>query len=198
MIGFLEGEVAGRTEGGCFLKVGGVGYRLSCSATTLRALPPAGGRARLWTVLHVRDDALVLYGFVTEAEQSLFEALVTVSSVGPKVALAVCSAYPPEALRGILATGDVDSLSTIPGIGKKIAARIVLELKEKLALPDLDIVTDGERAELARARSALENLSYSSAEIRSALARLEPSESDGVEDLIRKALRVLAEERRRA
>jgi Holliday junction DNA helicase RuvA len=198
MIGFLEGEVAVRTEGGCFLQVGGVGYRLSCSATTLRALPPAGGRARLWTHLHVREDALVLYGFSSEAEQSLFEGLVTVSGVGPKVALAVCSAHAPEDLRRVLATGDVASLSAIVGIGKKTAARIVLELKEKLALPDLEIVVDGEHAELARARSALENLGYSTAEVRSALARLEPSASDGVEDLVRNALRTLADERRRA
>jgi Holliday junction DNA helicase RuvA len=197
MIGFLEGEVAGRDEGGCFLQVGGVGYRVSCSATTLRALPPVG-RARLWTHLHVREDALVLYGFDTEAEQSLFEGLVTVSGVGPKVALAVCSAHAPEALRRILATGDIASLSAIPGIGKKTAARIVLDLKEKLALPDLEIVLDGEHAHLAGARSALENLGYSSAEVRSVLAGLEPAAADGVEEIVRRALRALAEERRRA
>ena len=198
MIGFLEGEVAGRDEGGCFIQVGGVGYRLNCSATTLRALPPAGGTTRLWTHLHVREDALLLYGFATEAEQSLFEGLVTVSGVGPKVGLAVCSAYAPDALRRILATGDVASLSAIPGIGKKTAARIILDLKEKLALPDLEVVVDGEHAHLAGARSALENLGYSTAEVRSVLAGLEPSAEVGVEEVVRSALRTLAEERRRA
>lgn len=198
MIGFLEGEVAGRDEGGCFLQVGGVGYRLSCSSTTMRTLPPAGGRVRLWTHLHVREDALVLYGFSTEAEQSLFEGLVTVSGVGPKVALAVCSAHAPDALRRILATGDIASLSAIPGIGKKTAARIVLDLKEKLALPGLEIVLDGEHVHLARARSALENLGYSTAEVRSVLAGLEPAADDGVEEVVRSALQALAEERRRA
>ncbi len=198
MIGFLEGDVAGRDEGGCFLQVGGVGYRLSCSATTLRALPPAGGRARLWTHLHVREDALMLYGFATESEQSLFEGLVTVSGVGPKVALAVCSAHAPDALRRILATGDTASLGAIPGIGKKTAARILLDLKEKLALPDLEVVSDGDHVHLAGARSALENLGYATAEVRSVLAALEIGPGDGVEEVVRRALRALAEDRRRA
>jgi Holliday junction DNA helicase RuvA len=91
MIGFLRGKVAGRAADGCFLDVAGVGYRLACSATTLAALPADGREVRLWTYLHVREDALSLFGFATESEQRIFEALLGVNGVGPKVALQVCS-----------------------------------------------------------------------------------------------------------
>ena len=169
MIGFLDGAVAGRTSDGCFVDVGGVGYRLTCSATTLRALPPDGARVRLWTHVHVREDALALFGFASEAEQRAFEALISVSGVGPRVALAVCSALSPDALRRALATDDAAALAAVPGIGKKTAARIVLELREKLGVPDLHVVgDDGDVA--AQARSALENLGYSPGEVRDALA----------------------------
>ena len=140
MIGFLRGEFAARDPDGCTLDVGGVGYRLHCSSTTLAQLPAEGGGARLWTHLYVREDALTLYGFGTEAERTMFEALISVAGVGPKVALQMCSAFAPDALRRALVTGDVGSLSSVPGIGKKTAGRIILELKEKLALPVLEIV----------------------------------------------------------
>ena len=191
MIGFLKGSVAGITTDGCFLEVSGVGYRLACSATTLRALPPEGRNFRLWTYLHVREDALVLYGFSTESEQRTFEALLSVAGVGPKVALAVCSVLAPDALRRALVTDDVDAISGVPGIGKKTAQRIVLELKEKLALPDLD-VADEATDSLRQARSALENLGYSPAEVRAALAEITPDPQSPVADVVKHALKVLA------
>jgi holliday junction DNA helicase RuvA len=194
MIGFLRGEVAARHPEGCTLEVGGVGYRLHCSAATLAGLPGEGGGARLWTHLYVREDALTLYGFGTEAERAMFEALISVAGVGPKVALQMCSAFAPDALRRALVTGDVGSLSSVPGIGKKTAGRIILELKEKLALPDLEVVgADG--GTTARARSALENLGYSAPEVRAALAELAPGPDDSVEDVIKDALRHLAVQR---
>ena len=194
MIGFLRGEVAARHPEGCILEVGGVGYRLHCSATTLAGLPGEGGGARLWTHLYVREDALTLYGFGTEAERAMFEALISVAGVGPKVALQMCSAFAPDALRRALVTGDVGSLSSVPGIGKKTAGRIILELKEKLALPDLEVVgADG--GTTARARSALENLGYSAPEVRAALAELAPGPGDSVEEVIKGALRHLAAQR---
>ena len=191
MIGFLTGSVAGRISDGCFLDVNGVGYKLSCSATTLRSLPPEGRDFRLWTYLHVREDALTLFGFSTENEQRTFEALLSVASVGPKVALAVCSVLAPDALRRALVTDDVDAIAAVPGIGKKTAQRIVLELKEKLALPDLevaDITTDS----LRQARSALENLGYSPPEIRAALAEVAAAPESPVADVVKHALKVLA------
>ncbi len=191
MIGFLRGKVAARTPDGCFVDVAGVGYRLACSATTLAALPPDGAEVRLWTHLHVREDALALFGFATESEQRIFEALLGVAGVGPKVALQVCSAFTPDALRKALVTDDVASISSVPGIGRKTAQRMVLDLKEKLALPDLEVV--GLRPDaLSKARSALENLGYSAGEVRVALSEAAPAEEASVEDIVKSALRVLA------
>lgn len=191
MIGFLRGSVAGRTPDGCFLDVGGVGYRVSCSATTARTLPAEGEPCQLWTHTHVREDALVLFGFATESEQHIFEALITVSGVGPKVALAVCSALTPDALRRALVAGDVDALASVPGIGKKTAQRIVIDLKERLALPDLEVAVSGDDS-LVQARSALENLGYSPGEVRAALAEIGVEAEQPVEDVVKDALKVLA------
>ena len=191
MIGFLRGSVAGFSEDGCFLDVNGVGYKLSCPATTLRALPSEGREARVWTYTHVREDALVLFGFATESEQRTFEALLSVAGVGPKVALAVCSVLAPDAFRRALVTGDVDAISAVPGIGKKTASRIVLELKERLALPDLEVAGTANDA-LRQARSALENLGYSPVEVREALAEISTEEKRPVEEVVKNALKVLA------
>lgn len=196
MIGFLDGVVAGRTSSGAWIDVNGVGYAIACSATTLRALPADGGRTRVWIHTHVREDQLALFGFATQAELTLFEALIGVNGVGPKVALQICSAFAPEALRKTLVTDDVGALSSVPGIGKKTASRIVLELKEKLDLPDLQVVGAAPDS-LAEARSALENLGYSPAEVRAALADLDISERTSTEEVVRRALKALAAERRR-
>lgn len=193
MIGYLKGEVAVRSAEECILEVSGVGYRLTCSATTMSAVPSVGDVTRLWTYLQVREDLLALYGFATESERVMFEALIGVSGVGPKVALQICSAFTPDAFRRALVTDDVDVITSVPGIGKKTAARVVLDLKEKLDLPDLAIVGAGPGGQnLAKARSALENLGYSPSEVRAALSRLAPAEGETVESVVRSALKVLA------
>ena len=191
MIGFLQGRVAGRTGDGCFIDVGGVGYRLLCSTRTLSALPAEDEPVKLFTHTHVREDVLALFGFHSEAEQRIFELLIGVSGVGPKVALAVCSAFSPEDLRRALITDDVPGISSVPGIGKKTAQRIVLDLKEKMSLPDLEIVGTGPET-VSRARSALENLGYSAGEVRAALNELTVTDDDRVEDVVRNALKALA------
>lgn len=191
MIGFVEGTVAARSPDGCFVNVAGVGYKVSCSTTTLTALPPEGGTVRLWTHTHVREDMLALYGFLTPAEQGIFEALLSVSGVGPKVALQVCSAFTPEDFRRTLATDDVAGISSVPGIGKKTAQRIILELKEKLHVPDLQVVGSAPDA-LSQARSALENLGYSPAEVRAALSESPTASVDSVEDVVKSALKALS------
>ena len=192
MIGYLNGKVAGRAPGACWLDVNGVGYVMSCSSTTLTALPPDGESFRLWTHMHVREDALSLFGFASEAEMRMFEARIAVNGVGPKVALQLCSSFAPDALRRALVTDDVAGLSSVPGIGKKTASRIVLELKEKLDLPDLQVVGEGPDTN-GQARSALENLGYTPAEVREALAQVE---AGSVEETVRGALRLLAAERK--
>ncbi|MGH2786833.1 MAG: Holliday junction branch migration protein RuvA [Actinomycetota bacterium] len=190
MIGFLDGRIAAVVPGGCFLDVGGVGYRLNCSATTLSALPEGDERIRLWTHVHVREDALALFGFATEAEQAMFEALIGVAGVGPKVALGVCSAFTPDSFRRTLATDDGAAIAAVPGIGRKTSQRILVDLKEKLAIPDLQVVGSGRDA-LTGARSALENLGYSPGEVRAALGELAPGADDRVEDVVKSALKVL-------
>ena len=191
MIGFLKGSVAAVTAEGCLLEVGGVGYKLSCPASTLREVPGLGETTTLWTYLHVREDTLALFGFASEAERALFEALLGVSGVGPKVALHVCSAFTPESFRRALVTDDVDSIASVPGIGKKTAARMVLDLKEKLELPDLELV-GAQPDTLARARSALQNLGYSPNEVRRALSEVSSGDDVRVEDVVKSALKVLA------
>lgn len=191
MIGFVRGRVAGRSTESCLVDVGGVGYRLNCSAGTLAALPGDGEEVQLWTHVHVREDVLALYGFVSEREHKMFEALLGVSSVGPKMALQICSAFSPEALRKALVTDDIGALSSVPGVGKKTAQRILLDLKDRLDLPDL-VVVGSQPDTIAQARSALENLGYSPGEVRVALGEVDADAQSDVEDVIRSALKALA------
>ena len=191
MIAFLDGAVALKAGDHCLIDVNGVGYRASCSSQTLAALPNEAERVRLWIHTYVREDTLALYGFATQGEQRIFEALLGVSGVGPKVALQLCSGFSPDAFRKALVTDDVAGISSIPGIGKKTAQRILLELKEKLELPDLSLV--GSRPDvLSQARSALENLGYSPGEVRAALGEVQPSAEDAVAEVVKSALKVLA------
>jgi Holliday junction DNA helicase RuvA len=133
VIALVRGEVAVRRSDHVVILTGGVGYRLAVSAETLRHVPAAGRTVTLHTHLVVRDDALALYGFATEEERDLFLALIGVQSVGPKVALAVLSGGPPRDIVAAVAAGDVARLQAVPGIGKRTAERIVVELREKVA-----------------------------------------------------------------
>jgi Holliday junction DNA helicase RuvA len=187
MISFLEGIVAERTAGGAVLAVGGVGYEVAVSAPTLAKLPPPGHEARLYTRLQVRDDAMILYGFGSAEDRRIFDHLITVSGVGPKMALAVLSVLTPDALRRAVASGDIPALTLVPGIGKKVAARILLDLRDRLG-------AGGEAAAtgpIAEVHEALLALGLSAQEARDALAAL-PSDGDrSVEELLRDALRMV-------
>jgi Holliday junction DNA helicase RuvA len=191
VIGFLHGTLAGKTADGCLLDVGGVGYRLTCSTITMAALPADGQRCRLWTHLLVREDLLALYGFESESEQAMFEALLGVGGVGPKVAVQVCSAFSAESFRRVLVAQDTASIASVPGIGKKTAERIILELKDKLGTSELEVVT-GRGDVLTKARSALENLGYSPGEVRVALSGVEDTSGATIEEVIKSALQVLS------
>ena len=128
MIAFLTGRVASKAPTFALLDVGGVGYRLLMSTTSLAALPAEGDEVTVHTYLYVREDELTLFGFESGAETEAFERLITVSGVGPKVALATLSSLSPDALAGAIAAGDDGLISSVPGIGKKTAQRIILEL----------------------------------------------------------------------
>jgi Holliday junction DNA helicase RuvA len=132
MIAMLRGEVAERAVEHVTLMCGGVGYRLAVSSQTLAGVGPVGREATLHTHLIVRDDALVLVGFAAEAERDLFLLLVGVQAVGPKLALAVLGAGPVGAVLGAIAAGDVRFFQAVPGIGKRTAERIIVELREKV------------------------------------------------------------------
>jgi holliday junction DNA helicase RuvA len=183
MIAKLRGRPAGRTLDGVMLDVGGVGYLVR---TTVRALRKADGaeEVELDTYLHVREDALQLYGFAEPAERELFEQLLSVSGVGPKVALAIVSGSTPRELRRAIALEDATRFTAIPGIGKKTAQRVVLELKEKLGLEE-ELGPGGARELVAR--DALVELGYTVVEAERALAATDPEAP--AEERVRQALK---------
>jgi holliday junction DNA helicase RuvA len=192
VIGSVRGTVIERTAGGeALVEVGGVGYRVLVPLSAVPSLHP-GAPAFLFTHLHVREDAMVLYGFPTRDERDTFEALIGATGVGPKLALAILSVHVPVALRRCLAEDDLDALTLVPGVGKRTAQRLLVELKSRLEVPDLDLgvtpsVANGARSEV---REALTGLGYSADEVRDALGQL--SNDEEVEVLLRDALRLLA------
>lgn len=189
MIALLSGRVAVRRSDHVVVECGGVGYRLAVSSETLRRVPAVGSEVVLHTHLVVRDDALALYGFATEEERELFLLLLGVQSVGPKVALAVLSAGAPRELFAALAAGDAARFQAVPGIGKRTAERIIVELREKVgvAVPDGGSISVT-RAEDPRtvAREGLLGLGFGAAE---ADELLDGASGDRAEDLIAHALR---------
>lgn len=189
MIAFLTGTVAARTAAFALIDVGGVGFKLAMSTTSLAALPAEGDEVTVFTHLHVREDELSLFGFESEEERALFEQLITVSGVGPKVALAVLSSLKPEALEQAIAREDVALLSSVPGIGKKTAQRLIIELKDKLDLPDLAGRAGAEPVAASAARDALLSMGFSPGEAAAALAGSPPDAS--AEDLLKLALKAL-------
>jgi holliday junction DNA helicase RuvA len=182
MIARLTGKLAARRTDGAVIDVGGVGYLV---AATPRALSRAsGGELTVETYMHVREDALQLYGFADADERELFEHLLSVSGVGPKVALAIVSGSTPDELRRAIVREDTARFQAIPGIGKKTAERVVLELKEKVGAGSRTIAA--ESADLT-ARDALVELGYSLLDAEAALAGVDPGLV--VEEQVRLALR---------
>ena len=192
MISRLRGVPAGRTPDGLVLDVGGVGYLIAATPSALRRAED-GVEVSIETYLHVREDALHLYGFADPAERELFLHLLGVSGIGPKVALAVVSSAPPGELRRAIVLQDPARFQAIPGIGKKTAERIVLELKERLgsdevvALPTLPGAPSSSHIV---ARDALVELGYSVIEAETALAPVDPELPP--EERVREALRSAA------
>jgi Holliday junction DNA helicase RuvA len=192
MISRLRGVPAGRTADGLVLDVGGVGYLVAATPSALRRAED-GGELTVETYLHVREDALQLYGFADAAERELFVHLLGVGGIGPKVALAVVSSAPPGELRRAIVLEDPARFQAIPGIGKKTAERIVLELKEKLGGEDvvaLPSLPGAPTSSHVVARDALVELGYTVIEAETALARVDPELSP--EERVREALRSAA------
>jgi holliday junction DNA helicase RuvA len=191
MIATLEGILEYRGDDSIIINVGGIGFRVYVPSSTLSQLGTVKGKVSLYTHLHVREDNISLYGFASSEELALFKNLVSVSGIGAKLALALLSALNPEQLVMAIIGGDIDLLSHTPGIGKKIASRLVVELKGKLekewkevALPlapeDADVI------------AALTGLGYSVAEATKAISKVPDSEELSLEEKIKMALQQMA------
>ena len=201
MYAFIEGEVCEKLNGSLVLLASGVGWQLNCSNNTLQAAPPLGEKMRCWTYLSVREDAMELFGFATREEKEMFLQLTSVSGIGPKTALGVLGAMPLRELNLAILLGDVNALSRAPGIGKKTAQRIALELKDKVTQADVSVaagsaasapVVSAANADgVTEAIEALIALGYSSTEARNAVSQVR-DKSDKPEELIRLALRARA------
>jgi Holliday junction DNA helicase RuvA len=198
MIALLRGEVAVRRPDHVVILSASVGYRAAVSAQTLAQVPAVGEQTTLHTHLIVRDDALALYGFASEQERDLFLMLLSVQAVGPKVALAVLSGGSPRELIGALAAGDAARFQAVPGIGKRTAERIIVELREKVAVEEIGAHPPGavrtpivaRRGEAhtprALARAGLLELGYEPAEVEELLSE---AEGESAEELLGTALR---------
>ncbi len=183
MISFLEGEVVEKAGARVVVDVGGIGYDVLVPTSTLASLPPVGRRARIHTRMIVRDDAMLLYGFGSPDERELFDLLTGVTGVGPKVALAFLSSLSPEALRRSVVVGDVGALTVVPGVGKKVAQRVVLDLRDRMG-GEGDLVVGGP---LADVREALLALGLTPQEASGAMADLEVDDR-AVDELLKEAL----------
>lgn len=187
MIERLRGTLVDRRPDRVVIDVAGVGYAVAVPTSTARDLPGIGEEMVLHTHLYVREDAMVLYGFADESALEMFRLLLGAPGVGPKVALAMISSLSVEELQRIILSEDVDALCVVPGIGKRSAQKIILELKPKLA--GLDVASVGTPGGAQHVREALEGLGYTSAEIRDVAGDLPQGET--VEEQLRYALRRL-------
>jgi len=211
MIGSLRGKLVDRVlrsdhQAEILVEAGGVGYRVVLPAASAGQAGEVGGEVFLWVHTHVREDALVLYGFCSRDERDCFELLLAAHGVGPALGVAVLSLLSPAALRRAVLAGDADALALVPGIGKKTAQRMVLELAPRFEMAQVGTggptapapagggaATDGAEGVAPQredVRAALASLGYGAEEVRSVLARLGPDEP--LEDMLRQALRQLA------
>ena len=192
MIGSLRGRLLDRGADVLLVEVGGIGYRVTVGEATLRSVGAVGAEVLLFVHHHVREDAETLYGFTSVGELRCFEAMLGANRVGPNLALKILGTHDPAALGRLLAAGDVDALTLVPGVGAKTAQRLLVELQATLKVPELGAAegapaSDGAQSDL---RAALAQLGYRDDEVAPVVAAL-PAEGD-LSDLLREALRRLA------
>ena len=190
MIGSLRGSVLERLDDGRVLvEVGGVGYLVTVTPRTLAELEPTSP-VFLYVHHHIREDAQTLFGFLRRDERAAFDILIATHGIGPALAVAILGTHSPSALVDIVASGDLGALTLVPGVGKKTAERLLVELRNRLNLPMLDpLITTGGSTTIGNVREALAGLGYAPEEIREAMRDL--PESTSAEDLLRDALRLL-------
>lgn len=200
MIQYIRGELAALEEDRIIVDVGGIGYGIFMSVQSMSSLPPVGSEVRIYTYLNVKEDAMQLFGFLTRDDLSVFKLLIGVNGIGPKGGQAVLSVLSPDDLRFAVLSNDVKAISAAPGIGKKTAEKVILELKDKLSLEDaLDHAVSGQRDSnsvqngggevQSEAVQALVALGYGSTEALKAVKQVEISEDTDVETVLKKALK---------
>jgi Holliday junction DNA helicase RuvA len=193
MIATLEGILEYRGSDSIIVNVSGIGFRVFVPGSTLGQLGAVKGKVSLYTHLRVREDDISLYGFASSEELALFKNLTSVSGIGPKLALAILSAFDPEQLVMAIASGDIDLLSQAPGVGRKMAGRLVVELRGKLE-KEWEEVALPLASESADVIAALTGLGYSLAESTRAISRLPDSGKLSLEEKIRAALQEVGRE----
>ena len=201
MISYIRGELVALEEDKVIVDVGGVGYGIFMSGQAMGQLPPVGSKVKIHTYLNVKEDAMQLYGFLNRDALSVFKLLIGVSGIGPKAGLNILSCLSPEELRFAVLAGDVKTISSAPGIGKKTAEKLILELKDKMSIEDvleqaahgseqskeIEATDTGMQAEAVQALTAL---GYGSAESLRAVKKVSV-DCASVEDLLREALKNL-------
>ena len=194
MIGSLRGSVLERLDDGRVLvEVAGVGYLVTVTPRTLAELEPTSP-VFLYVHHHIREDTQTLFGFLRRDERAAFDILIATHGIGPALAVAILGTHSPTALVDIVAGNDLGALTLVPGVGKKTAERLLVELRNRLSLPMLDpLSTNGSGTNVGNVREALSGLGYASEEIREAMREL--PESASAEDLLRDALRLLGARR---
>ena len=193
MIGSLRGSVLERNiDGSVLLEVGGVGYLVTVSNRVLAELEP-GTPVFLYVHHHIREEAQTLYGFTSRDDRSTFQALIATHGIGPALAVAILATHPPAALFDVVSSNDVAALTLVPGIGKKTAERLIIELRDRLSVPMLDTGGAGSVSVVADVRDALASLGYGTDEIRDVLREV-PAGGDS-STLLRDALKMLGARR---
>jgi Holliday junction DNA helicase RuvA len=202
VIGSLRGTLLDRsTAGEVLIEVAGVGYRATMGPAAALTLGDVGSEVFVWVHHHIREDAQALYAFSGRDERTCFEALLGAHGVGPSLALAILSVHRPDALRGVLASDDVDALCLVPGVGKKTAARLLVELKSRLDAGEIDPAAisaaaggspSSERPVLADVRDALAGLGYGPDEVAAVLREVRAEPGDDAGDVLKRALQHLA------
>lgn len=193
MIAHLRGKLLAKHPNQAIIETAGVGYDVTISIPTFSDLPAAGGEAALHIHTHVREDAIALYGFFRPAEKSLFEKLINVSGIGPKLAITILSGMPADDMVGAIRGNDVARLTRIPGIGRKTAERMVLELRDKLPAPGQEVApTPAVSGVEEDVLSALMNLGYQRPAAEKALAAARNGKEKSFESMFREALAALS------
>ncbi len=202
MYSYIKGELAEVNSDSIVIDVNGIGYLIYISATSFEYLPSIGEEIKVHTYLYIREDAMILYGFLTKDDLEVFKMLITVSGIGPKGGLAILSIMNADDLRFAILSGDSKAISKAPGIGAKTAARVILDLKDKFSLEDAfekkseNISKNIENNTTGTVKNdavmALNALGYSSTESLKAVSKVEINESMDVEDVLRLALKFMA------